>query len=167
MPPNARSADSIKSKVRQLEYEQQTTTYKNNAEERKVIKEIDTLKSLTKQAARLDEIQPKFKELISLKNDAFHQWRESKKVVMAKDVEIESLRKEMELIKEGQNDITSQIDSIKEQLDSLSKQIDEHYAKKDSIREAYYEKMWHYEVQRERINYLRDLHAQKQRLVEM
>lgn len=49
-----------------------------------------------------------------MKNDAFHQWKASKKVVHDKDSEIESLRKEMEIIKEGQNDITSQIDKIKD-----------------------------------------------------
>lgn len=56
MPQDLRTADKVKTRVKQLEYEQQTTTYKNNAEERKVIKEIESLKSLVKLAVRLDEI---------------------------------------------------------------------------------------------------------------
>jgi len=67
-------------------------------------------------------------------------------VVHDKDSEIESLRKEMEIIKEGQNDITSQLDKIKESLDELSAQISDHYANKDKIREAYYEQCWNHEV---------------------
>ena len=73
----------------------------------------------------------------------------------------------MEIIKEGQNDITSQLDKIKESLDELSAQISDHYANKDKIREAYYEQCWNHEVQRDRIQYLKDLHAQKERLIEM
>jgi uncharacterized coiled-coil DUF342 family protein len=56
LPQDARTADKIRARVKQLEYEQQTTTYKNNAEERKVIKDIESLKSQIKLAQRLDEI---------------------------------------------------------------------------------------------------------------
>ena len=63
-------------------------------------------------AKRFSEIQPKVTELIQQKNALYGELSGVKKVVNEKDAEIEGLRKEMEAMKEGQNDVKSQADKV-------------------------------------------------------
>lgn len=63
-------------------------------------------------AKRFSEIQPKVNELIQQKNALYGELSGVKKVVNEKDAEIEGLRKEMEAMKEGQNDVKSQADKV-------------------------------------------------------
>lgn len=79
----------------------------------------------------------------------YSELKEIKKVQTEKDTEIEGLRKEMEEMKEGQNDIKSQGDKITEQINKVSAEITASFALKDSTREEYYKARYNFEVQRD------------------
>lgn len=109
----------MRSAIKQLEYKMNTTSFKSSTEEIKVIKEINNLKNVIPKAQRFSEIKPKITELIQVKNQHYGELKEVKKVVAERDNEIEGLRKEMEAIKEGQNDVKAQGDKVTEQINKV------------------------------------------------
>jgi hypothetical protein len=61
-----------------------------------MIKDIENLKVLTGKAARFSELQPMIKELMQQKNEMYPALKQAKQAVYDKEIEMETLRKEME-----------------------------------------------------------------------
>lgn len=92
--------------------------------------------------------------MIQQKNALYQELSGVRKVVNEKDAEIEGLRKEMEAMKEGQNDVKSQADKVTELINKVSADITASFALKDSTREEYYKARYNYEEQRDKIHHI-------------
>lgn len=104
------------------------------------------MKTLVPKAKRFSEIKPLINELYAQKNTLYTELKEVKKIVAEKDAEIEALRKEMEVIKEGQIDVKSQGDKVTEQINKVGADITASFAAKDATREKYYKARYDFEV---------------------
>jgi len=82
-------------------------------------------------------------------------------VIQGREGEIEKLRKEMEVMKEGQNDIKSKGDEITLHIDKTSANINEQFVKKDKLRDDYFHARYDYEVQRDFIYYVQSNQTKK------
>lgn len=69
------------------------------------------------------------------------------------NAEVEAMRKEMEVLKEGQNDIKTQGDKVTSQINKVSAEITATFAKKDECKDQYYKAKFEYEVQRDYIHH--------------
>jgi uncharacterized coiled-coil DUF342 family protein len=146
LPNDCSSEEQINTRIKQLDHHINTTSMRSAAEENKIIKEISTLKSLVPKAKRFSEIKAPINELHAQKNTLWTELKEVKKVVAEKDAEIEALRKEMEIIKEGQIDVKSQGDKVTEQINKVGADITASCAAKDATREKYYKARYDFEV---------------------
>jgi uncharacterized coiled-coil DUF342 family protein len=104
--------DQVKDAIKRLEQKHKTTTFKSGTEENKVIKEIETLKASLNKAKRFSDIKPLATELINKKSEIWAELKEVKKNVEAKELEIEGIRKQMEVVKDDKSDIKDQADKI-------------------------------------------------------
>lgn len=58
LPHECNSEESVALRIKQLDHHINTTSFKSSTEENKVIKEIQTLKSLLPKAKRFSEMKP-------------------------------------------------------------------------------------------------------------
>ena len=165
LPNDCSSEEQINMRIKQLDHHINTTSMRSAAEENKIIKEISTLKTLVPKAKRFSEIKPLINELHAQKNTLWTELKEVKKVVAEKDTEIEALRKEMEIIKEGQIDVKSQGDKVTEQINKVGADITASFAAKDATREKYYKARYDFEVQRDEIHHIQFLNELKERAI--
>lgn len=88
-----------------------------------------------------------------------------KKVAAERDAEIEGLRKEMEAIKEGQNENKAKGDKVTVEIDACQAQINDLFTKKDTTRDAYFKARYDFECQRDFIYHVNGLQAKKDAIV--
>lgn len=136
-----------------MEYKHNTSSYKSATEENKVIKEIKNLKEILPKAKRYSEIMPKIQALRSSRDEIWEQLAVTKNIVGEVNSEVEALRKEMEVMKEGQNDVKTQGDKVTIQINKVSAEITATFAKKDVCKDEYYKAKYDYEVQRDYIHH--------------
>ncbi len=150
-----------------MEYKHNTSSYKNANEENKVIKEIKHLKEVLPKAKRFSEIVPKIQALRTSRDEIWEKLAITKSIVSEEDAAVESLRKEMEVLKEGQNDVKTQGDKVTSQINKVSAEITATFAKKDVCKDEYYKAKYDYEVQRAYIQHCQTLQAAKDRIAEL
>jgi len=151
------SEEQIKEAIRQLEFKRMNTQFRSATEENKVIKEMDSLKSSIPNAHKLNLIKPKVAELNNKKNETYNELKEVKKDLAVREAEIEGLRKEMEAIKEGQNENKAKGDKVTVEIDACQAKINDLFAKKDRTRDAYFKARYDFECQRDFIYHVNGL----------
>ena len=155
------SEEQIKEAIRQLEFKRMNTQFRSATEENKVIKEMDSLKASIPNAHKLNLIKPKVAELNNKKNEIFTELKEVKKDLAVRDAEIEGLRKEMEAVKEGQNENKAKGDKVTVEIDACQAKIKDLFAKKDMTRDAYFKARYDFECQRDFIYHVNGLQSKK------
>jgi len=110
--------EQIREAIRQLEFKRMNTQFRSSTEENKLIKEMDILKASIPNAHKLNLIKPKVAELKNQKDEIYTELKEVKKDLAVREAEIEGLRKEMEVIKEGQNETKAKGDTVTVEIDA-------------------------------------------------
>ncbi len=159
-----RTAEQVQAAIKNLEYRHKTCTFNSATEENKVIKEMEQLRASIPKANRYSEIRPLTAELVGKKQAIWGELKAVKKVVEGKQARIEKLRKEMEVVKEGQTDVKEQADRITADIDKQQTRISELFAAKDAARDEYYKAKFDYEVQRDYIYHVNGLQARQEAL---
>lgn len=95
------SADQVAQAIIELENKHKTYSHKSASEESKMIKEIELLKASLPKAKQFSLLKPKQDKLYAEKKGLLEQVRAFKTQLDAQNLEIEKLRKEMEVIKES------------------------------------------------------------------
>lgn len=157
--------DQVKDAIKRLEQKHKTTTFKSGTEENKVIKEIETLKASLPKAKRFSDIRPLVTDLINKKSVIWGELKEVKKQVEAKELEIEGIRKQMEVVKDDKSDIKYQADKITKEIEAHDEEITKHFNMKREQSDEYYKNKYDFEVQREEINHIQWMIMQKEKVV--
>lgn len=153
--------EQIREAIRQLEFKRMNTQFRSSTEENKLIKEMDILKASIPNAHKLNLIKPKVAELKNQKDEIYTELKEVKKDLAVREAEIEGLRKEMEVIKEGQNETKAKGDTVTVEIDACQAKITDLFAKKDTTRDAYFKARYDFECQRDFMYHVNGLQAKK------
>jgi hypothetical protein len=155
----------VQEAIAELEYRQKTTTHQSAPEEEKMIKEIAQLKASLPRAKKFSQIKPKTDELYTEKKKVLEEVKKIRKVVDAKNVEIEEIRDQLEKAKESQQDVRGEADKVTVDIDALSEELSKLFETKDQRREEYWKLRYDYEIQREEINHIEWMLRQKYRVI--
>ena len=106
--------------IRELEHKQKTFSHKSAADETKLIREIEQLKASLPKAQKLSTLKPQADKLYASKKALLEQVKGFRVILDEQNAEIEKLRKEMETIKENQQETKGEADKISKEIDKLT-----------------------------------------------
>lgn len=156
-----KNLDEIKDAIKHIESRQETTSL-SMQEEKKLIRELETLKNSVPAAERFAAIKPEVKKLMDRRNEVYGDLKKVREEVNDVQAEIEALRKELDVVREGQNDQKEVLDDLSSKIDTLNDEITSIYKKKDETRDEYFHAKFDYECQQNLVRHVDWLIKQKE-----
>jgi len=153
--------DAIKQKKKTYENSNMSST-----EEKRLLKEIDSLKKAMPDMLKLKEVMPKIQKI----RDEMKKHRDEignyRKIIEDREDKISDAKKASMAKQTRKDEVREQADKITEQIDKTSEKITAVYKKKDEFRENYFKQLYQNEVQVDEIRHIKRLMGQQRRLRE-
>jgi len=136
----------------------------SNVEEKKLLKDIDALKKAIPDMKRLSELEPELVKLREQRKAIQADLDVVKKLIDEKDAAINSVKKQSEAQRNKQSEVRDAAEQFTAELDRENEELTGIYKTKDQSREEYYKALYEFEVQNDRIRYVKGLLNQKKKL---
>lgn len=136
----------------------------SNVEEKRLLKDIDALKKAIPDMKRLSELEPELVKLREQRKAIQADLDVVKKLIDEKDAEINSVKKQSEAQRNKKSEVRDAAEKFTAEIDKENEELTQIYKTKDRSREDYYKALYEFEVQNERIRYIKGLLNQKKKL---
>lgn len=111
------NVNDVQAAIDELDMKQKTYSHKSASDEAKIIKEIEQLKASLPKAKQFSTLKPKADKLYAEKKVLLEQVKGFRASLDSQQAEIEKLRKEMETIKENQQDVRGEADKVSKDIE--------------------------------------------------
>ena len=128
-----------------------------NAEERKLLREIDALKKALPDMKKLEVLEPELAQIREKKKAINKELDVVKKIMDEKNEKIDNVKKDSEAQRNKKSEVRDAAEKFTVLIEKDNEELTKIYKTKDGAREDYYKSLYEYEVQQEYIRYVRGL----------
>lgn len=165
MPPYVKNLQDVEEKIKEKQKRYETSTM-SAQEEKKIIQEIDQLKKARPSASKITEIKAKIDKYNQERKDIKVHLDKARKDVDKVEADIEAAKAKQKTAREQQNEVYDSANVHRTQANELREELNKLYQQKDDTRESHYESLYKYTIQKQKVEFLRSQHDQRQMLLD-
>lgn len=159
MPRNYQNEDDVQSAIKKKEKEYETGSRLSSQEEKKLLIEIEILKKALPDMKRLALIDPQLNKYRAEKKVISQKLDEVQRKINVLDKQIDETKAASQSTRMAQDEVREKADQISLSVDEAHEKMREAYDTKDSMRESYYKQLFEFEVQNEKIRWIKGLRS--------
>jgi uncharacterized coiled-coil DUF342 family protein len=159
VPRNYQTESDLAHAIKDKQVKYETTSLSTN-EEKLLLKDIDKLKKALPDMKKLTSIDPELikirdeRKKISSELDVFKQLIDDREVV------ITASKEKNDEVREKRGEVRERADVISKELDEGNEALRNAYSTKDKMRESYFKQLFEFELQNDKMRYLKGLNNQ-------
>lgn len=159
VPRNYQNEDDVQHAIKKKEKEYETGSRLSSQEEKKLLVEIEILKKALPDMKRLTLIDPQLAKYKAEKKEISKLLDEVQRKINVLDKQIDETKVASQSTKHQQDEIREKADKISLSVDEAHDKMKEAYDTKDQMRESYYKQLFEFEIQNERIKWIKGLRS--------
>ena len=136
----------------------------NNNEEKQLLKDIDLLKKAVPDMEKLSVIDPEISTIREKRKAIQKQLDVIHGNLDGKEAQISKVKEASQIQRDQRDVVKADAEQYQKIIDSTNEEIQNSYKAKDETREAHYEAMYKFDLQNDKIRWIRGLRNQKKYL---
>lgn len=164
IPRNYHTQEDIQQAIQEKQQRYETSSMATNAEERRLLKEIDSLRRALPDMKKLALIEPELAQIREKKKVINQDLDVVKRLIDEKNDKINSVKKDSEAQRNKKSEVRDAAEKFTALIEKDNEELTQIYRTKDSSREEYFKGLYEHEVQQEFVGYVKGLMAQQKKL---
>jgi chromosome segregation ATPase len=167
LPSNKDLQDPVKiqAKIDELEKRYKSTSMALQ-EEKRLINDIKKLQESMSSARKVQEMRPRLDVLYGQRNKFSELINALKPSLEAKELEIETLRKQLNDDQDQRDDVKDKLTKFDDDITLLKADLQKVFDLKDATREEHFKNRYEYQIEQDEIKYAERIAREKQRLID-
>lgn len=164
IPRNYHTQEDLQQAIQEKQQRYETSSMATNAEERRLLRDIDALRRALPDMKKLEQIEPELAQIREKKKAVTQELDKVKVVIDEKNDKINSVRKESEAQRNKKSEVRDAAEKVTAQIEKDNEELTQIYKTKDSAREDYFKALYEHEVEQAYVKHVRGMMATQRHL---